>query len=183
MRKLFVLAVLIAVSAFLLTGCTGSERLKNMTVVQGISFDSAQQGVAVTVQYLDLTKGSGKNVEVAPNITATVSAQGDSMMDAVKRAGKKLPDKLFFGQNKLIVVSDEFEKQYRGELHDYLVKNTESRPDVYILRSRGKASYVLKNAQKHTRVPADSVCKQLEKSKNDVTVSEYLAGDTLPYYP
>lgn len=181
MKKLIVLLI-IPIAALVFTSCTGSERLKNMAIVQGVAFDINGSSVTATIQYLDLTKGSGKNEEIGTNITATVSASGGSIDAAVRKAEKKLPDKLFFGQNKIIVVSEDFENRYRAKLRDYLVKNTESRPDVLIMKCHGKAADIINTAQKHTRVPADSIYKQLEKNKQAVTCSDYLAGDELRYY-
>ena len=175
---LFVFAVALMLT---LSSCTGSERLKNMTIVQGLALDVKDDKIVATLQYLDPNRGSN-NEGVSGNITAHISAGGDTIYSAVKNAGKKLPDALFFGQNKIIVISADFEQKYSSQLREYLVKNKESRPDVLILKSRGKASDVILNAQKNTIVPADSVYKQLKKLKKDVNVCQYLAGERLRFY-
>lgn len=181
MKKLI---ILLLVPAILLTfsSCTGSERLKNMAIVQGLALDIQGEQILATIQYLDLSKGSGKNEQIGVNITAIVSAKGGDIDKAIKNAEKQLPDKLFFGQNKIIAVSEEFEKRHTEQLKSYLVKNRQSRPDVLIFKCRGRAREIIKNAQKNTRVPADSIYKQLEKNKQAVTCSDYLAGDSLKYY-
>ena len=181
MKKFISFALIVAV-ALSFSACTGSERLKNMTIVQGLALDVEKGRVVATLQYLELNKSQGTNDGVCGNITSDVSAKGFSINSAVKSAGRKLPDALFFGQNKLIIISADFEKQYGDELRDYLVKNKESRPDVFILKTKRNAADILKDAQKDTLVPADSVCKQLEKLHRDVTVSEFLAGDAPPFY-
>ena len=181
MKKIISLTLIIALfSTF--SACSGSERLKNMTVVQGVGIDVCSEGCEVTLQYLDINKGNGKNDSVSSNITATVSGRGASLENAVKNAENKLPDSLFFGQNKIIVVSAEYEKLYSTELKKRLASDRRSRPDVLIMKSRGKASAVIKNAQCKTRVPADSIFKQVKKNKKAVTVSQYLAGKALHYY-
>ena len=182
MKKLFLL-LLIPVILLTFSSCTGSERIKNMAIVQGLALDAEGSDVVATIQYLDLNKGSGKNEQIGVNITATVAAKGNDIAAAVRNAEKQLSDKLFFGQNKIIVISERFENQYTKALKTYLVKNKQSRPDVLIMKCRGKASDIVKDAQKNTRVPADSIYKQLEKNKQAVTCSDYLAGDTLRYYP
>lgn len=165
-----------------LTACTGSERLKNMTIVQGFSIDSKNGRTSVTIQYLDLNKGGSKIDGISGSIVSFVEGEGKDIRTAVNDAGEKLPDALFFGQNKIIAVSDEYEKQYSRQLKAYLIKNKESRPDVLILKSKGEAAKIIKDAQKNTIVPADSVYKQLKKLHRCVTVSDYLAGDELLYY-
>ncbi|MBR0411995.1 MAG: hypothetical protein IJI47_00295 [Eubacterium sp.] len=181
MKKLLVITLLIA-ACTVLSSCTGSERLTHMTIVQGLALDVENQRIVATVQYLDLNKSSGKNEDISGNIISCESADGMNIKSAIKNVGRKMPDALFFGQNKIIVISPEFEKLYGRDLREYLIKNKESRPDVYILRSEDKAADVVKNAHKNTRVPADSICRQLEKSHSEVTVSEYLAGDRLLTY-
>ena len=181
MKKIRVPLVVILVAATL-SACSGSERLTHMTIVQGVGIDTCREGTEVTLQYLDLNKGNGKNDVISSNITATVSARGESLEQAVKNAEKKLPDSLFFGQNKIIAVSAEYEKLYSGELKKVLSADKRSRPDVLIMKSRGEASEIIVKSQKNTRVPADSVYKQVKKNKKAVTVSQYLAGTSLHYY-
>ena len=181
--KRVLIIMMIAALSLTLTSCTGSERLKNMAIVQGMGIDINGSEITVTVQYLDLGKGNGKNEGITGSVTALVTGKGDGIKEAVKNAGEKLPTALFFGQNKIIVISDEVDKSYTRQLKAYLIKNKESRPDVLIMKSRGSAADVIKSAQKNTRVPADSVYKQLKKLEKDVRVSEYLAGDKLEYYP
>ena len=173
---------IIAVLALTFSSCTGSERLTNMTIVQGLALDVSDDRIIATVQYLDLNKGNGKNEKISGNLTSHESASCKTIKSAVTAVEKKLPDSLFFGQNKIIVISPEFDRKYDEKLRDYLVKNKESRPDVLIFKSEGKASDVLNKSHKNTRVPAESICSQLEKSKSDITVSEYLAGDGLKTY-
>ena len=181
MKKALCVLLVIAVSLGF-SACTGSERLKNMTIVQGMALDEENGDVTVLIQYLDLNKGSGKNDTVSGNITSTVSGKGSSIENAIKNAGKKLPVALFFGQNKIIILSSDFEKRFRREFKKYIIKSKESRPDVLVVKSRGSAAEVLKKSQQNTRIPADSICKQLEKAHRDVTVNEYLAGDKLHLY-
>ena len=137
MKKVISVLLIFAVFATF-TACTGSERLTHMTIVQGLALDVADSGVSATIQYLDLNKGNGKNEEISGNITSYESARGADIKSAIANVSKKLPDALFFGQNKIIVISPDFELRYSRELREYLVKNKESRPDVFILKSRGK---------------------------------------------
>ncbi|MBR3148630.1 MAG: hypothetical protein IKF64_00525 [Eubacterium sp.] len=181
MKRIISLILTIAViSTF--SACSGSERLKNMTVVQGVGIDGTDSGVVVTLQYLDLNKGNGKNDGLSTNITSVITGEGDTIAEALKNAEKKLADSLFFGQNKIIAVSDEFEEKHQDAFKRSLVSDKRSRPDVLIFKTHGSAGDVIKSAHKSTRVPADSIYKQLKKNKKAVTVSEYLAGAGLYYY-
>ena len=180
MKKLIIIAI-IAAMLLMLTSCAGSERLKNMTIVQALALDVEDGIIVATLQYLDLNKGSA-NEGISGNITSHISGVGKTINASIKNAGCKLPDALFFGQNKIIVISDEFEMKYASQLREYLIKNKESRPDAFIMKSSGKAADVITNAQKNTIVPADSVYKQLKRLNKDVNVCEYLAGEKLRYY-
>ena len=84
-------AALFAVA--LLSLWTPGDKLSRLTVVQGVGFDYSTEGVTVTVQYLDLSKGTGKSDGIDGNITAAVSAHGADAEQAVKAVQAKLPDR------------------------------------------------------------------------------------------
>ena len=179
MKKLLVILIVIFVSLSL-TSCTQSERITDLTVVEAVGFDTKKDTVLASVQYLNLYSGTGQNKGVNSNITATVFANGKSIYSALDTIDKKLPDRLFFGQTKLIVVSEEFENKYKDELVRYLCNTRYSRADIYIVKTKKTAQSVITKAQKNTRVPADSIVKQLKKNNRAVNVNEYLGGRAAP---
>ena len=168
--KIVISAVLIAV---LLSGC-GGRMLNDMTVVQAISLDEIGGRVYLGIQYLDLNKGSGKNEGLNSSLTANAFASGKTVEEAVKNLSKTLPDDYFTGQAKLLIINSEFAKSRLDELKKVIVKDKRIRPDILIAVCDEKASDALKNSFRNERVPIDGICKQLKRSRAEVTANDFL---------
>ena len=111
---------MLLVLSFILSGCGSNERLTNMTIVQATGIDWAENEVTVTLQYLDINKGTGTNEGVNGNLTATVKGKGNSIKSAISSAEKTLPDKLYFAQNKIIVLGSSAEEEIKEELKRFM---------------------------------------------------------------
>jgi len=166
--------LLLLVLTFALSGCGSHERLTNMTLVQATGIDYEKNEITVTLQYLDINKGTGTNEGVKGNLTATVKGKGNSIKSAVYSAEKTLPDRLYFAQNKIIVLGSSAEEEIKEELKRFMSDEESCRPDTYVVKSASNAEEVIKNPQRSSRVPAESLCKQLKREKAAFTVNDYL---------
>lgn len=171
--KLLKTAVCTAFIIALLSGCSG-RMLNDMTIVQAISLDEINGEVYLGIQYLDLNKGSGKNEGLNSSLTENAYSKGKTVEEAVKNLSKTLPDDYFTGQAKLMVLSRSFREKRLDELKAVIIKDNRVRPDILIAECRGKASDVLKNPFRNERVPIDGICKQLKRSKAEVTANDFL---------
>ncbi len=170
MKKVVVL-ILALIPVF--SGCTNSYMLNEMCVVQGISLDEENGKVIASIQYLDLNKGSGKNEGLNSSLTACASGSGRTLIEAVKKLASTLPDKMYLGQAKLIVIGDSFYEKRMDELKNELLRNNNLRCDLLLAKSKsGKA--VLENGFRNERVPIDGACKMLRNEKALVNVNDYL---------
>lgn len=174
MKKISVWFICIIMIVLCFSGCSGNERLTNMTIVQAVGLDCDEGQITVTLQYLDVNKGSGTSEGLTGNITACTQGSGATVSEAIESAGDTLPDKLFFDQNKLIVLGSDFEKKKRDELLAYLESREHSRPDVLMVQSVKTAQEIIKNSQKGARVPAESLCEQLKRNDALFNVNDYL---------
>ena len=163
-----------AVLLLFLSGSSGNERLTDMTVIQAVGIDFNENTVTVTVQYLDIDKGTGTNEGVKGNITAVTQGSGKTIDSAIASVEKTLPDRLFFSQNKIIVLCPKAEEKLKGELLQILSDNRKCRPDTLIVKSKTTAEAVIRNTQRKSRVPAENICKQLKREKSLFTVNDYL---------
>lgn len=171
MKKISLILVFIAL---FFSGCSGNERLTDMTVVQATGIDCYEGTVTVSLQYLDIDKGTGTNEGVKGNITAIVTGSGNTVQKAISAAEKTLPDRLYFAQNKIIILGENTENKMKDELKDYLSDSTRCRPDTLIVKSKTTAENIIKNTQRGARVPAESICRQLKREKAAFTVNDYL---------
>lgn len=174
MKKLISLGLIIIAVIAVFPGSAGNERLTDLTVIQALGIDYKNGGFTVTVQYLNINKGTGTNEGVKGNITETVKGKGSTIEKALSNAEKTLPDKLFYRQNKLIVFTDIVEKEKGNELLSFLCDSTKCRPDVCLAKSSSNAEDIIKNSQRKSRVPAESVCNQLKRENASFFVYDYL---------
>ncbi len=174
MKKISLITVCLLLIVLCFSACANSQRLTNLTIVQAIGLDEKDGKVTVTLQYLDVNKGSGTSEGLTGNITACTEGSGGTILKAIENAGDTLPDKLFFDQNKIIVLGSGFEKQHREELIDYMESRRHSRPDVLMAQSTSTAKEIIQNSQKGARVPAESLCEQLKRNDAVFNVNDYL---------
>ena len=180
MKKIKTLLVLVLIVAAVLSfsSCSKSRMLNEMAVVQAISFDDKDGIVTVGIQYLDLNKGSGINEGLGSSLTSNAVGRGKTSTDAVANLADTLPDNMYTGQAKLIIVGDSFYKNRMPELKNDLLRNPNLRCDLLIARSEN-ALDVLKNGFRNERVPIDGACKELRSAKALVRVNDYLSNNSV----
>lgn len=176
--KLFKLASAAVIIALTLCACSAGQRLNEMTVVQAVSLDRENGEVVITLQYLDLNKGSGKNEGLNSSLTANAQGRGRTLTEAVKLLAKTLPDGIFMGQAKLLVVGSSLDKRDMLELKSEFLRNNNIRPDMLLAKSE-KGFDVLECGFRNERVPADGILKELKTEKKLVCVNDYLADSSV----
>lgn len=173
------ISVCIILAAAVFSGCTGNENLKDLSVVEGMGIDYENGEIGVTVQSLNLSKeGSGAEA-LSGNITKTVQGTGKNISAAVQRTSESLSKKLFFGQNQILVIGKDLAENNINLCFDYLLRASDSRPDVAVCISSGKASETLSSNIGGSLVPAQAVSELLYNGESEgfaayVTVNEML---------
>lgn len=166
-------------SGILFSGCAGNENLKDLSVVEGMGIDRNEDSVTVTVQSLNLSKeGSGAEA-LSGNITMNEQGGGANISDAVQTAGQGMSKKLFFGQNKLLVLGWDYAGNDLQDCFDYLIRNPDSRPDVAVCISSSTANEALSSSIGGALVPSQAITELLYNGEHDgfaayVTVNEML---------
>lgn len=153
-----ILAVLCIVAAF--SGC--SDSLSDMSVAQGVGVDKTGDKVKVSVQYLDLTKGSGTTDNLGENITSVAFGTAGNISKAVSRTSANISSPVFFGQNKVIVFGDDYAKNGISNVVDYTLRAVDSRPDVLVAMSKTTAEDVINSSENKAKVPAQDIYDMLK---------------------
>ncbi len=173
MRYIKALAAAFILALFL-SGCSAGKMISDMSVVQGIALDREGGEIILTVQYLDLNKGSGKNEGLNSSLTANAQGRGKTLAEATQSLIKTMPDSLFAGQAKLLVIGSGFNNENDIKaLENELLSNKNIRCDMLLAKSE-KAYKVLECGFRNERVPIDGICKELKAEKRLVTVNDYL---------
>ena len=160
LRKISKIILLLLLVVLLFSGC--SDSLSEMSVVQGVGVDKTQKGVKVSVQYLDLTKGSGTTENLGGNITSVALGTAGNISKAVSKTSANISSPVFFGQNKVIVFGNDYAQNGLENVVDYTLRAVDSRPDVFVALSKTTAEDVMKSSEHRTKVPVQEIYDMLK---------------------
>lgn len=166
-------------AVLLLSGCTARENLKDLSVVEGMGIDYTEDGISVTVQSLNLAKEGNGAEALSGNITMNTAGSGKNISAAVQKVAESLSKNLFFGQNQIIVLGMELAQNNLSDCFDYLLRSSDSRPDVAVCLSAGGAAEIMESKQNDALVPSHAISQLLENGEKNgfaayVTVNEML---------
>ena len=180
--KKVIAVVLILLVGVLFGGCESNERLTNMTIVQAIGIDSSENGTAVSLQYLNLSRSVSTTDTLEGNITDVAYGSADSITDAVTQASKTLSREMFFGQNKIIVLGRDYAENHMDQGLDYILRSKDSRPDVIMSMSYDDAKSIVENESRGARVPAENIYKLLNSGEKNGLGAVVTVNDLLNMY-
>ncbi len=171
-NKLKKLAAVLAAAVFICL-CPHGDRISDLTIVQGAGFDFTDEGVTVTVQYLNLYEGTGKSDGIAGNITAVKSAFGKDAPTAVHNLQHMLPNKIYLSQCKLLLIGGSYDDNDLDSLCQMMIAASELRLDTVVAGAEN-ARKILEEEQKNANVPAEAVAKLLQREEKNVSVNQLL---------
>lgn len=179
--KNFKVVICILVIAFSFSGCMPTQNLSHLTVVQGMGVDLSKNETRITIQYLNLSKTGGSEA-LNGNITAVADGNAKNISDALSSASKTLSKKVFFGQNKIIVFGRDYAKKHMTEGLNYLFRSIDGRPDVFVAMSDKKAEDIIRNKERESRIPAQTVYDLLEIGEANGLGATVTVNDALNMY-
>lgn len=136
-----------AVSIFVfLEGCWDRTELNDLALITAMAFDAAEdKQIRATVQIIipQNQGGGGMSGGVsggAPKKTTVRSEKGFNISDALSKLQRKIPRKLFWGQCKVFIFSEQIAKSGIKDEFDFLVRHPQPRERAYMYVSKGKAA-------------------------------------------
>lgn len=165
MKKILCL-VLSIVLVFVFSSCTTDMSISDKSVAQAVSVDLNEDDTVVAIQYLDWSKGTSTTDGFDNNITSVASGKGENIINAVSKASASLSGPIFFGQNKLIVIGEEYAKNGIGGINDYVFRGINSRPDVIVAISKDNAKDVVSSKENNAKVPAESMYDMIKTGES-----------------
>lgn len=138
------LCILVSIFAFL-EGCWDRTELNDLALITAMSFDLAEdKQIETTVQIIiPQNQGGGMTGGAsggAPKKTTVRSEKGINISDALSKLQRKIPRKLFWGQCKVFIFSEEVAKSGIKDEFDFLVRHPQPRERAYMYVSKGKAA-------------------------------------------
>ena len=108
LSKLIKSLISIALCLFLFSGCTQNRHLKDLLIVEGVGIDLTEsKDIAVTLQSLKIGMSNSSEKPDA-SMTFNLSSSGNTVSSAINSLAKGVSKRTFFGQNKIMVLSQKF---------------------------------------------------------------------------
>ena len=176
MRTWFLL-VAVLLGFAMIPSCREKSQINNRVVVTAVGIDDAgQEGCALSIQALEALKIAGSLTNQEGNATGLYQTQGESVASAMKSFVTQTGRNTYLLQNRAIILSlDQAKKQPLQSTLDYFLRNTESRPGVYLAISRGSPDEVLGIQTSSYTIPSEYLATLLREGQR----WGYSAGTTM----
>lgn len=142
MLKKAILIVILFLASLINTGCWNYIGLNEMTVVAGIAIDKIDDEYILNFEIYNLQETTtGDPIE-----SELVETSGENIFDAVRNAKKRVSNKLYFSDAKIIIVSEKIAKEEGVEsILDWFFRDPEIRETLGLVVSQEEtASELLK---------------------------------------
>ncbi|HTG70738.1 MAG TPA: Ger(x)C family spore germination protein [Candidatus Udaeobacter sp.] len=144
MKILFKCFTLVFIIVFL-DGCWDRTELNDLALITAMSFDLAKDKQIQTTVQIIVPQNQGGSMTGgvsggAPKKTTVRSEKGINISDALSKLQRKIPRKLFWGQCKVFIFSEQVAKLGIKDEFDFLVRHPQPRERAYMFVSKGKAA-------------------------------------------
>ncbi len=181
--KKWVLSILLAIIfPLLLTGCepVRTINLQNRAIVQGVGVDWENGQYVVTMQIFS-PEGSGGQTIVDPSKenAKIITCKGSSVAEAVENSALSQGKDFYLGHNRILILSQEVVEQPLWGLLSYFVNSLDSRPDISMLVTSGKAADILSTGISQSILPAMSIENTIQNAQKSGLSEEVYLIDVL----
>ena len=145
-KKLFLVFELALVC--FLTGCNHISGLDEQLIVYGLGVDKNDGEYEVTVQALNAQNTEDSNSNSSKKNVTTVSATGETLLDAVKQIENQSGKKILYSHAMVLILSEDLAKSGVGETLRFFSTNHKLRPTVEVLISSTPAKEILSSEKK-----------------------------------
>ncbi|WP_134703203.1 Ger(x)C family spore germination protein [Ammoniphilus sp. YIM 78166] len=158
--------ILLLCSLLLLSGCWDKKELNEVAVVIGAGVDKADdQGYKITAQVIkpQPSKQGGSGGSELP--TWSLSANGNTIMDAVRNLNQIAPRRIYWPHMQIIVFGEELAREGISPVLTWFERDRDSRSGTYIIVTKGKAEDLLNQKIELGNVPAKAIADLLDTSE------------------
>jgi spore germination protein KC len=163
------------------SGCANSRKLKDLAIVEGLGIDSAEQGTSLTFQVLSMNTGGSAQTS-GEKMTVNISETGRDIPAAEAGISESLSKRLFFGQNKIIVIGRELAERGMDDCLGYVAQSSDSRGDVSVCMSSDTAKAVLSSSENGESVPSENLLRLIGNNELTGQSIGVCTAELLNYY-
>lgn len=163
--KLFILLFLIFI-----TGCYNYNELNDLAIVTAIGIDKTESGYLVSIQLVNTQKtGTDTNTSGGDSKFTIYEAEGKTIEEAIKNVSYVCPKNIYLYHLGILIFGEDTAKKGIKSTMDYIIRNIETRGDVYVFVARGKdANDIIKVITPIETLNAKNIISLLEKSSKNL---------------
>lgn len=156
---------LVVLTAFL-SGCMNTTHLKDMVIVEGMAIDRSDASYELTIQTLNINANTSTQ-NMSGNMTINSTEKGESIEDAIASLSRRFSKRMFFGQNKLIIIGDELAREGFDEHIDYFLRSSDSRADVTVVLADESAKDIIDSKENDSTVPCENILNVIKNNEDN----------------
>lgn len=149
----------------ILSGCWDKKELNEVAVVIGVGLDKVKEKeYRVTAQVIKpVPQGGAAGGSELP--TWSLSANGKTMMDAIRQLNKISPRRLYWPHLQIIIVGEELAKEGVAPVLTWFERDRDSRSGTYFVQTQGKAEDLLNQKIELGSIPAKAMSDLLDTAE------------------
>ncbi|MEW9669295.1 Ger(x)C family spore germination protein [Ammoniphilus sp. 3BR4] len=126
-----------------LTGCWDKKELNEVAVVIGAGVDKKDNNYRVTAQVIKPVASQGGTSGGSELPTWSLSADGKTIMDAIRALNKISPRRLYWPHMQVIIFGEEMAREGTASVLNWFERDRDSRSGTYVIVTKGKAEDLL----------------------------------------
>ena len=175
-RRAFTAAL---VSALLLAspGCWDRREVVDLATVMGMAVDRAEEGgyrlsvqVVISGQFGGAGQSGGGGSKGGTKPVYVLSQKGSDLMDAYRRLQERLPRRLWFADNRVLIIGEAVAREGVTPVIDFFSRQRQTRLLSLVTVAPGEGRRVLLAQPPLARVPAEGI-RQVERLHTGVVVN------------
>ncbi|MBD0380738.1 Ger(x)C family spore germination protein [Paenibacillus sedimenti] len=161
------LLFLILLLMMVISGCWDKKELNELAVVMGVGIDKGPKGeVRVTAQVIKPPTKQGGSAGGSSLPTWSLSANGDTLLDAVARLNEISPRRLYWSHMQMIIFGDASAREGIAPYLNWFARDLESRTSTLLAVTQGKAEDLLNQKVELGNVPTKTMADLIQTSDN-----------------
>ncbi|MFX3625455.1 MAG: Ger(x)C family spore germination protein [Ectobacillus sp.] len=187
-KYIFILFLLCSIT--MLSGCWNRRELNELAFVTAIGIDKTKKNtyrMSFQVVSAEMIAGEKAVAQGEKPVFRVYDATGSTLFEALRKASKEAPRRLFFGHTNLIVLGEKLARDGIQEVFDLIERDPEFRTESSVVIAKDvSANDFLKVITSFEKVPATKVIRTLritEKVWGEnmiVTVADIIKGLVSP---
>lgn len=169
MRKSAV-SILILCMVLNLTGCWSNREVNDIAIVTATGLDLTKEGkfrlsllIAVPLLIGTATSQGTGTTELAASAGWLVAEDGDTVMDAYRNLQQKLPRKIFFSHNRVIIIGKQLAAQGTVQVLDFFQRYRQSQMKNFLAVSETTALELMQFQPKFEKLASEVLVDEFDQ--------------------